>query len=79
MSTEEEIEKKTIVIGGIPYNESNLTAQQLMLIRQINLCSLKVKKLELEIGQSRMALSGFLSAFEASNPKAEPTTNKKIG
>ena len=78
MSAEEEVEKKTIVIDGISYDESNLTTQQRILIRQINLCSLKVTKLELEIGQSRMALSGFLSAFKASNPKVEPT-NKKIG
>ena len=78
MSAEKEVEKKTIVIDGISYDESSLTTQQRILIRQINLCSLKVTKLELEIGQSRMALSGFLSAFKASNPKVEPT-NKKIG
>ena len=78
MSAEEEVEKKTIVIDGIPYDESNLTPQQLMLIRQINLCSLKVTRLELEIDQSRMALLGFLNAFKASNPKAEPAS-KKIG
>ena len=78
MSAEKEVEKKTIVIDGISYDESSLTTQQRILIRQINLCSLKVTKLELEIGQSRMALSGFLAAFKASNPQAEPT-NKKIG
>ena len=78
MSDEEDAKTKTIVIDGIQYDESNLTSQQLMLIRQINLCSLKVTKLELEIGQARMALSGFLTAFKGSNPKVEET-NKKIG
>ena len=78
MSAEEEIKKKTVVVDGVQYAQSNLTTQQLMLVRQINLCSLKVTRLELEIGQSRMALLGFLNAFKASNPKAEPTS-KKIG
>ena len=78
MSAEEEIKKKTVVVDGVQYAQSNLTTQQLMLIRQINLCSLKVTRLELEIDQSRMAMLGFLNAFKASNPKAEPAS-KKIG
>ena len=77
MSAEKEVGKKSIVIDGISYDESNLTTQQRILIKQINLCSLKVTKLELEIGQFRMALSGFLAAFKASNPQVEPA--KKIG
>ena len=78
MSSDEEVKNKTVVVDGIQYDQSNLTTQQLMLIRQINLCSVKVAKLELEIGQSRMALSGFLNAFKASNPKVG-STSKKIG
>ena len=78
MSAEKEVGKKSIVIDGISYDESNLTTQQRILIKQINLCSLKVTKLELEIGQFRMALSGFLAAFKASNPQVEPSS-KKIG
>ena len=38
MSAEEKIKKKTVVVDGVQYDQSNLTTQQLMLIRQINLC-----------------------------------------
>ena len=69
MSAEKEVGKKSIVIDGISYDESNLTTQQRILIRQINLCSLKVTKLELEIGRLEWL-------YQASLPPSRPRIHK---
>ena len=72
METREETQEKSIVVNGKEHTISSLTAGQLAIIKQLNLCISKIQELELDLGQLKMAHDGFIHALENSFEKAHP-------
>ena len=68
-----------IKINGKEYSVSDFSPEQMLLVQQLNLCRTKIRNFELEIGQIRMAYSGFVLALEKSINEKGSNNKSKIG
>ena len=57
-------DERKITVKGNEYKLSDLTAGQIAIVQQLNHCASKIRELELDLGQAKMAYDGFIDILE---------------
>ena len=57
-------DETNITINGHGYKLSDFTTEQIAFVQQIKRCATKIRDLELDLGQAKMANDGFIHALE---------------
>ena len=57
-------EERKIIVKGNEYNLLDLTAGQIAIVQQLNHCASKIRELELDLGQAKMAYDGFVDILD---------------
>ena len=57
-------DERKITVKGNEYKLSDLTTGQIAIVQQLNHCASKIRELELDLGQAKMAYDGFIDILE---------------
>ena len=57
-------DESNITVNGHQHKISDLTPGQIGIVQQINRCGSKIRELELDLGQAKMAYDGFIHTLE---------------